>query len=135
MSISSTETPSEWTLSVHSGTDDRKFSLRSLLSKEGGDEVYTNGHGRQNSVGVSAADFNDYLPSNVMVTQSTVDYHNIEESGRENQQGSSVGLLGEDIKENDCPSPASSIGGTYAVRFRFLLVILSLWSKLEILIE
>ncbi|XP_055339768.1 small G protein signaling modulator 1-like [Paramacrobiotus metropolitanus] len=121
MSVSSTETPSEWTLSAQSAHD-RKESLRSMpsISKDFVDDGTTNAADEpngstdvagNNEVGEAAPqEAVNGLSSSVMITQSTVDHHNAD-SGM--QRICSTGFLGDELKESECPSPASSIGGIY----------------------
>ena len=134
----SPETPSEWTFSPSGGAD-RKFSLHSYIGRDNencidGDEKiprsasYTSNSGIQTYSHKTKWQTQQSQPvANVMVTQATVDValhpsmegvakvddsNVIDGSLRRNQ---SSGLLGEDVNGPDCPSPASSMGGTYTV--------------------
>jgi hypothetical protein len=129
MSDSSLETPSEWTLSASGGID-RKYSLHSCPSKDAGDcvvDVQSRDLPKSASYSVDRVVDEEEgwrtALANVMITQATVDVeadgvtHPADDGHRDDdlRRINSTGFLGDARKEEECPSPASSMGGTYTV--------------------
>ncbi|OQV13372.1 Small G protein signaling modulator 2 [Hypsibius exemplaris] len=123
----SVETPSEWTLSASGGLD-RKFSQHSCPGNDGPNcedgEILILTKSASYVVEGLPPHSDDFWqqqspPANVMVTQATVDFANHVDptastaASDDLQRVPSTGMLGEEMKDPDCPSPASSVGGIY----------------------